>query len=262
MIIKMIRASYRICFARACMQRFNKFLLDCALTGLGVGNYQNLKLSGELHFLTKIVALRLPRKPVIFDVGANAGNYSVELRRVFRDAEIHAFEPNPRAFLKLQAQNIVGVKLNNAGLSNIAGSFELYDREDDSGSEHASLYAGVISDLHHKPVVPIKVALKTLDCYCEENLIDGIDFLKIDTEGHELQVVLGASRLIEQQRIRFIQIEFNEMNVVSRVFVRDIVKLFPFHDFYRLLPGGMIRLSDLPRYTEIYAFQNIVGIPK
>jgi FkbM family methyltransferase len=261
MITDLIRRAYRLCFARACMQKLNKLLLDCALSGLGVLNFETLKLSGEAHFLEKVVLPRLPLRKTIFDVGANSGNYSFELRKLFKDADIHAFEPNPRAFSNLKVRNIAGVKVNNVGLSNNAGSFELYDRNDDSGSEHASLYAGVIGEIHHQTASPVTVELKTLDGYCRENLVDRIDFLKIDTEGHELQVLLGASVLIANKKIGLVQIEFNEMNVISRVFVRDIMKILPSHDFYRLLPGGMIKLNNISRHTEIYAFQNIVGIP-
>ena len=52
------------------------------------------------------------------------------------------------------------------------------------------------------------------------------------------------------------------MNIVSRVFFRDFRLVLNNYDFYRLLPGGVILLGDVPLSTELFAFQNIIAIPK
>src|SRR3990167_6059340 len=53
--------------------------------------------NGEYELLKKII----PRSKVIFDVGANIGDYSDEVSRLKPGIAIHAFEPDPRAFEKL-----------------------------------------------------------------------------------------------------------------------------------------------------------------
>ena len=91
--------------------------------------------------------------------------------------------------------------------------------------------------------------------------IDIIDFLKVDTEGHELAVLQGASSLIEDGRIGCIHFEFNEMNIVSRVFFLDFRELLHNYKLYRLLPNGLLPLGDSPLETELFAYQNIVALP-
>ena len=84
--------------------------------------------------------------------------------------------------------------------------------------------------------------------------------LKIDTEGHEFAVLRGASNLLKTGRIDVIHFEFNEMNVVSRVFFKDIWDFLPNYDFYRMLPDGLAQIKNYsPVFCEIFAYQNIVA---
>jgi hypothetical protein len=96
----------------------------------------------------------------------------------------------------------------------------------------------------------------------EELNLERIDFLKIDTEGHELEVLRGAKRLISAGAIGLLQIEFNEMNVVSRVFMRDILTLLPGYRVYRLLPSDLIDIPKMPLKSELFGFQNLIFIPE
>ena len=59
----------------------------------------------------------------------------------------------------------------------------------------------------------------------DEKKIDDIDFIKIDVEGHELAVLQGAVNMINQNRIKVIQFEFNVANILSRVFLKDFYDL-------------------------------------
>jgi hypothetical protein len=89
-----------------------------------------------------------------------------------------------------------------------------------------------------------------------------IDFLKIDTEGHELAVLKGAKNLIAQQKIQLIQFEFNEMNVVSRTYMRDFVELLSNYQLHRVVPDGYFPLNNCVQDIEIFGFQNILAIPQ
>ena len=95
---------------------------------------------------------------------------------------------------------------------------------------------------------------------CKRKKIKEVKFLKIDTEGNELNVLLGAKRLLKENRIETIQFEFNEMNVMSRVFFRDFLELMPDHTFYRLLPAGLLPIGKYsPLTNEIFAYQNVIA---
>jgi FkbM family methyltransferase len=153
------------------------------------------------------------------------------------------------------------VQCHNVAVGAGNGPVELYDYALEDASSHASLYREVIERIHRRPSVVHRVRMIRLDDYLENQFIDHVDLLKIDTEGHELSVLTGSKRFIEEGRIEAIQFEFNEMNSSSRTFFKDFFELLPHYDFYRLLPRGMIRIEEYnPLYCEIYAYQNIVAI--
>ena len=104
--------------------------------------------------------------------------------------------------------------------------------------------------------------VETLDVFAEREKFRHIDFIKIDTEGNEFAVLQGASNLLKQGDIECIQFEMNEMNVVSRIFFNDFRKTLNNYQLYRLLPRGLMPLSNVPLETELFAFQNIFALHK
>ena len=251
---------YRSLFARGWASRFNYFVLDCGLRGLGVMNHGSDHSSGERYLINDFLPEKVGQSPVLFDVGANVGNYSAALIQRFPEARVFAFEPNPTTFSRLRATHGHRVDCQNLALSDVPGEISLYDRQGSQGTEHASVYGDVISQIHGIPAQRTAITATTIDLFCEQNGIVRIDFLKIDTEGHELGVASGASRMISEDRIGVIQVEFNEMNLISRTFCRDLRQKFPRHIFYRLLPAGLLPMSSKPLYSELFGFQNLVGL--
>ena len=132
---------------------------------------------------------------------------------------------------------------------------------DTDGSSHASLYCDVISEIHQQDVTHTIVQITTLDDVTSALGIRQVDFLKVDVEGHEIQVLQGGEQLIASDSIRYVQFEFNEMNVVSGTTMRDFRLALPRHQLFRLLPKGLIPLEDSIFLSELYAYQNIIAVP-
>src|SRR5262249_1560543 len=155
------------------------------------------------------------------------------------------------------------IKIIGMGLGAVPAERDLYDYSADGGSRHATLYADVMTLIHHcEAPTPIKVNIKTLDSICLEYGIKHLHFLKIDTEGHELAVLQGAHRLVSEEKIDIIQFEFDEMNVYSRVFLRDFYNILPNYTMFRLSESGLISLGDYDARYEVFKFQNIVAARK
>lgn len=257
----MLRA-YAALFARPAARRLNYFLFDCATRGLGIMNYHSLSASGEAHLIRKFLPRRLSATPVIFDVGANIGDYTALLRNQFPGAQIHAFEPNPEAFAQLKAQQSDSTLCLPIGFSNARGQVDLFQASGTASSQHASVYRDVIGTLHAQTARAIPVQMETLDDYLAERKLERVDFLKIDTEGNELAVLHGARRALAERRIGIIQFEFNDMNLVSRCFLRDFRAVVPHHKFFRLVRSGLLKIPQTPLRSELFAFQNIVALPE
>jgi len=264
--MKTIYYLYAYLFGRPVFSRFNNLVYWLALRSLGIYNYQNSKISGEQWLLNNVVKM-LGRNLVIFDIGANVGKFSREVIEAEIDAiNIYAFEPHPTTYLTLQSnveayKNVVPVM---AALSDKEGEMPLFDREAGNGTSHASLAGEIFSEIHHVGKTEFSVSVETLDRFCSKNAVDKIDFLKIDVEGFELNVLRGASDMLINRKIRVIQFEFTQLNSVIGVFFKDIYDILSDdYDIYRLLPHGLYEISNYnPTMCEIFGYQNFAAILK
>lgn len=258
---RLLLGAYQFVFARVIWQRLNRVLYLLSLHGLGVLNYQNSTVSGERRFL-KWLLPRLRPRPVVLDVGAHTGEYSAIIKQLLPEARVFAFEPGPATFQRLEAEaQRRGFTAINKACGETPGRLPLYDRQDNFASAHASLVQEVFSSIHHVPAAAREVDVINLDSFAREAGLDQIDLLKIDVEGFEMPVLKGARALLAARQVSVIQIEFGEMQVVSRVFFRDFLQLLPDFRFFRLLRDGLLPLEPYDaKFCEIFAFQNIVAL--
>lgn len=198
----------------------------------------------------------------MFDVGANTGEYSKLAAALHPNATIYALEPNPNTFRVLSSKEFpTNVVRECLGLSDSAGNRNLFTYSHETASSHASCFREVFSSLYQQRAPKaFEASFVTLDDFCSRRGIESIDFLKLDTEGSELAALRGATRLLSEQRIQLIQFEFNEMNVVARVFLRDFFQLLVGYQLYRLDSSRLIPLGDYDARNEIFKFQNIIAI--
>jgi FkbM family methyltransferase len=145
-----------------------------------------------------------------FDVGANDGTTSKAALSYFTGVHVFAFEPHPRTFLRLR-ENISGPRLQsfNIALGDRNGEAELFSYENDKINSlvHDASFAVRFDQKSN----PIKIHISTIDDFSSTHGIDGIDVLKIDTEGSELSVLKGAARKLARRKIRFVYTEFNDL---------------------------------------------------
>ncbi len=202
--------------------------------------YQN----GENRWLRQaVISLQ---NPVIFDVGANIGEWTHNVLAINPSAVVHTFEPTPTSFEEISKRSYPSqVYHNNMGLGDETKSLVFYDY----GGEHAhnSLY-----QRHDKPYQQqITISIDTLAHYCTQHAITRIHYLKIDTEGNDYRVLVGAKPLLEQGQIDMIQFEYGDNYLDARVFLKDIFDLIaPLpYSIYLILPN---QLRHIPQYHQTY----------
>lgn len=260
MPVRVVARLYMLLFGRKFFYRWNEFLLTVAARGMCVSDPMMSAIGPpELTFLRRFARLT---NPVVFDIGANVGRYSTELKRLCPGARIWAFEPHPDTFKGLAREAAeLGFTAVNLGLSDQLGRRSLYDYADAPGSPHASLHRDVIETVHRANSVAIDVNVTTVDEHLASIDAERLDLLKIDAEGHELAILRGASRAIQSKRIDVIQFEFNEMNVMNRVFLRDFYEELPGYALYRMVVDGLAPLGRYRARThELFFGHNIVAI--
>jgi FkbM family methyltransferase len=235
------------------LQPVYEAVLGVALTAMNVGPGNTDATSGETFVLHGVKARHAGHAPVVvFDVGANVGHYTAHVIDIFGDAaHIYAFEPSPSTYALL-ARNVAPhsdtVHAYNVGLGSTDGPAPFF-QDEKGGSTIASLYESNLAR-GYATVREEIVMLRTIDAFCREEGIMHIDFLKIDVEGHELDVLRGARVMIESGAIDLIQFEFGMADIGSRTFLRDFFDFFEGrYRLYRVVRNG---LYPLPRYREIY----------
>ncbi len=136
----------------------------------------------------------------VFDVGANEGQTAVAVLKAFPGATVHAFEPVAGTFetLRLTVGADPRIQLNQAAVSSTAGIVHIQVQSQLSHLVPASAAGGLGVE---------SVAAVTLDMYCEQHGIARIDLLKTDTEGHDLEVLKGAGRLLSAGKIDWVFVE-------------------------------------------------------
>ena len=156
---------------------------------------------------------------IVFDVGANKGQSIEKFKKIFKNVIIHSFEPILFEFTNLQKKysNEKNIILNNFALGHqeeeknfyinkYTGSSSFFKTIDNTDWINLrSKQFGIKSDEFLKNTE--KVPIKTIDKYCHEKKIDNIDILKIDTQGYEDKVLEGSKNIINNNRIKFIELE-------------------------------------------------------
>lgn len=153
--------------------------------------------------------------PVVFDVGPNVGDFAAAMRRHFPESPIVCVEPVAATAERLRRRHgldsrvsIVRVALGarpGQGHMVLAGSADMHylDPTSNGSPGHRSI----------DPTEPVVVT--TLDALCARQCIDHVGYLKIDTEGGDLDVLHGAAGLFDAQRVDLVEVEAG-MNPLNR----------------------------------------------
>ncbi len=150
------------------------------------------------------------RAPVVLDIGANIGNHTLAFAT--RATRVHAFEPLPDAFSLLNS-NVQNNLLSNVALHAVA----LSDRDDVATLYQAPLHnVGMSSfDPRQGEFTAIPVTRRCGDHYLAELGVTRVDFMKIDVEGHEPQVLQGLENTIRHD-LPLIALEWNNAAAIAR----------------------------------------------
>lgn len=203
------------------------------------------KKNGEENFVNQLIDFAKIKNPVIFDVGANIGNYSKLFVKKLEGVNyaLHIFEPQKSCFFDLQKKfgKNKQVNLNNFGLSKLEDNVTIYKNDDKSAL--TSLYKRNLDFYNLKMDVEEKIELKRADVYIKSKNIKHIDLLKIDVEGHELETLAGFGEYLNADFIDFIQFEYGGANLDSHTSLLDFYNL--------LLPLGFKIAKVMPKYLEL-----------
>jgi FkbM family methyltransferase len=167
-------------------------------------------LSVDATYWLDVVEPLLSKDDVVFDVGTNIGTIANWFSN--RTKHVHGFEPHPDNLRMTQDQIVLrqtkNITLSQLALGSEPGSLQLHVK---SFHGHHSL-----GDTDASPTVEkIDVQVDTVDRYCKTNAIDRIDFLKIDVEGFEEDVLKGATGMLAEGKVGLVLFELRQSILAS-----------------------------------------------
>ena len=199
----------------------------------------------DLDGLTKYLITK--SDPVILDVGAHNGSSVKRYKKLFKEPEIHCFEPisDDLNTIKNNYPNDQKLILNNVGVGDERGYLKFNINAKRNTSSFKKLIPNTTWIKKRSKTFNVdddKFSIKeqntkiiTLDDYVNEKNLTSIDILKIDTQGFEDKVLLGAQNLLKNNRIKLIQLELifseiyeNPLNIydVEKTLIPNNYKLF------------------------------------
>ena len=190
--------------------------------------------------------------PVVFDVGANVGEWTRQFLSAVPEATVFLFEPSPDCRREIGKHAFTRAEVVPCAVGDRPGKAVLHVSSafDHSASLHAREDSYCVGTEYH----PVEVEVVALDDFIETRGIPFVDFLKMDIEGHELFALRGARRALESGKIGALSFEFGTANVNSRTFFRDFWQLLTTAGFqiWRITPGG--RELRVEEYYEDYEY--------
>ena len=208
---------------------------------------------------------------VFFDIGSHHGTTIKEFLDIFSINKIYAFEQSKKNYLKLkdnvekiQKIKSVDIKIYQLGVGKKEEILELNEISDgvsntfnklDLNSDYFKKKKFITTVFGIKKFFSNKISTKiiTLKKFIKEEKIEKIEFIKIDTEGFELNVLLGLEDDIK--KIKFILFEHHYDNM--------IIKKYNFSDIHRLLDNSgfkqifKIKMPFRKSFDYIYENKNL-----
>jgi FkbM family methyltransferase len=141
---------------------------------------------------------------IIFDVGANTGQSALAYSKAFPTSRIFSFEPVPLTFniLKNEVKKYPNISPYNLALSSAKGEGHIIEGD---GSDTNRVASFLLSTDRNN--IKKTVSISTIDFFCHSNKIEKINYLKIDTEGGDLDVLKGAESMLSSRAIEIIEVE-------------------------------------------------------
>lgn len=224
----------------------------------------NMKTNGELMVVEHVA----PKANVIFDVGANVGEWSSYVRKTNNGADIYAFEPIPDIYSILLARlgdKAYGLHTHQIALGCVNAKKDLYvyaKNIEFTGMSSFYRREEIIEKNFNLVPTKISVNVRSLDSFCNDYVIRCIDFLKIDTEGSEFDVLKGAAKLLQTGAIKVIQFEYGGTYASANIKLHDVymfLKSFGYHVF-QILPNKLIHIAQWVDELENYRYSNYLAI--
>lgn len=212
--------------------------------------------------------IKIAEDSVIFDIGANVGIMAFQFAKTATKGRVYAFEPTNYAYGKLQRNLELNSQINNII------PIQTFISKESVQNHQLKAYSSWKVDgkraenkhpVHGGTAMPATdIPAISLDDFCENEKVLSLDFIKIDTDGYEMDVLLGAGKCIEKFKPQII------FEVGLYVLEEHDISFNDYWDFfsnlnYELFNSANKKPIDLLNYKTIIPAKgtiDILALPK
>ncbi len=225
------------------------------------GNFQEHVVKNQFFSLSE--------NSIVFDIGANFGTMTLPYAKSVPKGMVYAFEPTHYALSKLKKN----IKLNSALEKRIKVVNMFASRKTELKPKIKAFSSWKVDVKKDKNIHPIHwgsekstngVASTSLDEFCSKNKIQRIDFIKIDTDGHEPEVLEGAKKIIAKFRPTIIfeagEYPLREKGITSRFYLDFFEKLH--YSLFDIQHKEKITMKNYRSLIPPLSTIDIIGMPR
>ncbi|MER9256728.1 FkbM family methyltransferase [Mesorhizobium sp. M0598] len=195
-----------------------------------------------------IVSLLQKTDPVVLDIGCNDGTDTRRFLSLCPKAQLYCFEPDPRAaarFKKNMNPYLDKVKLFEIALSNRNGTIDFHPSNGEGSAEEWDQSGSIRRPKNHlvehawvRFDRPMSVETRRLDDWCSEANLKKIDFIWMDVQGAESDVIAGGRQTLSNTR--FIYTEYSDHELYEgQLSLQAILDLLPSFELLTRYPRGV-----------------------
>lgn len=235
----------------------------CGQDGINIyrfqGLFKNLYEAGPHEFLGKMIE----PNDTILEAGAFDGTDTISLSKLVPGGKVISFEPNPPRYAELaeKVKGLANVSTYPYALGEKNGFIKFYVCH---GVENSRVYEGASSVLPPAESMEInyqgpriEVPCFILDDWCRENDVKKIDFMWLDLEGFELQVLQSSPRILKTVKAVYAETNFYEFRKGMTQF-KSLKKFLEKNGFKLLSHGYHTGLQGNAIFVRKEMFQEIV----
>lgn len=214
-----------------------------AISALPTGIGRQALRRGVAATLTPQPLLRRLQPTVVVDVGANRGQFALDVSKASPHARIFSFEPlsSEAAVFRQVFSGYQNVELRQCALGAATGTARMHvaGAADSSslleiGSLQEQIFAGT------REVRVEEVDVETLDDVLLEHDLSGQALLKIDVQGFELEVLRGARDSLRKFRWIYVELSFVEL-YVGQPLAHEVIEFLRVQGFVPVDTGMPLR---------------------
>lgn len=221
----------------------------------------DINRNGEAAVIEKCIG----DNDVVFDVGAHRGDWTACVLTMRQPASLHLFEAAPQMLAELEARDfsfdgLLTIESAAIGASEGYGAFHCYM----DSPAWSGFYRREDAERQFGKQAPRLVQVRTtsLDTYCANKNIRHVNFIKIDVEGAELDVIQGASELLSRGAVDYVQFEYGGTYQDAGVKLRQVYSYLKRFGYavYRVTASGIAHIPAFDPALEDFEYSNFLAV--